>query len=1288
MYLLIDRDYPYEDFGSLIVKDGNPDVVTLSQLGYNSDFDIQSGYISLWIGDVSYTLNNPYGYGVDVQSPAIPYDPEMLFPLGNDALSIISDPNSRIKEEIPYTICTAYRENNSPIVFRARWVYAMSAPLTLQSASFGTRICANQGVSLRPAGENVVTGSNDFVAWSTEYEYQLTDGIWRPLNSGGSAYGTGFLPYQVIPELRNGIQTVKFRYRMKAVYPSHTYYSPYSVTTPSIEILPAAPTIAAGGIHTTPSCAGNQNNGTVTIPGSAINGGFPTIRWLLRSGTQNEACDPAIGNCGALDKWSDGAVPAANDISITGLAPGNYTLWMINPAADAGSCFTPYPVVIPELPPLTITENTAQHVNVSCFNANDGSISVTAAGADETASYAFTLLSGGIAVQPETTVSGKTFTWNNLIAGTYKVQVKNSSCSTVPAFTGDIVISQPGHLTGALVATSPLCASPGDGTISMLANGTASAYQFNLYNNGTLVKQATVSANTYTFTDLAGGTYRAEIINNDAPLCPAWDSTVTLSTLVPLTVKFVSKDSVSCFGGNDGRLEVTAEGGSGSYTYTLTGNGLNKTSTTGIFTDLPAGDYTITLKNQGTACNDESTLTATIFQRTALNMQLTQTPIGCDAQTGAIIKAIVTGGSGSYSYDWQQLKNGVWTSGTFWFDTDTQIDDLSAGTYRVIITDRKSPACNVISAETTVQAVSEMQITNVKVQDAVCLADGAHISITTTGGDGAYLYEWSLDGSTYHAFTATTALTTAGNYKFRVFDGRGCMLAAPATYAVTLPSQPLSFSTVLSDYNGYNVSCKGNGNGYVQITATGGNGGSYTGYTYAIDNGAYGTSSRIENITAGTHQLHVKDGRGCISTQPVTMTEPASVLGLRVTEKEHPGCGADPIGHITVAPEGGTSPYKYAINNGTWQDSPVFTGLSAGDYIFRIRDAGACIDDTTVTLTATYAPISTTADVTDVKCYGESNGAVKLHVSGGDGNYSYQWNTPSFSGGAAENMPAGDYTINIADDKGCKQTVTYTVDQPEKLELALTSTSICEGASDGSIDATVSGGTTPYKYSLDQSSWLNAGSFKGLSEGKYHLAVQDTHGCEASGEVTISKTNIKPEVNFLVASRRNAFDTLVMKDISLPEPDNISWSYDPKAVLLGYDNGTPLIKFTDPGSYWVEMTATFGACTYTVRKDLEIAAYDPQAGPGYSVPVQVIDTVMMSPNPNNGNFNFKIKLNRKQQIVAYVYDMNGIIAGKKQYAPTLQVDDSFSVGGSVTGTFILRVITETESRDVRFIISR
>ncbi|UPK67080.1 SprB repeat-containing protein [Chitinophaga filiformis] len=1300
--MLIDRTYSGDDIGYLITKDGDPNDIFLYSLGQYGQNEVYRGNIMLWAGDMWYsysptTFSTMDGLWYEYAYPYWIVDEKMIYPVDNNALAVFSDPNSKLMEDVPYVMCT--QTGPGPhITFRARRVFAMAVPYALDSTSFNKTICANQHFPIATIGTNATVPSDEFVTFTTEWEYQANGGAWQGFYSEVSSdYATNGAGWQVIyvnpeasiPEVKSSVQNVRFRYRHKAVYKSGTtYYSPYSPISDPIEILPSAPKVANNDIQITASCAGTQHTGSITIAGSAIQGGFSTMRWVLRNGIATAPCDPSANNCGDLNQWSNGAVPVANGISISGLAAGTYSLWLLNPGADVGSCYTPYVVTVPELSPLTVVEDISQHTNVSCYNASDGAITVTAGGADTNATYLFTLLSGGSAVRPDTAGTGKSMTWTNLPAGTYKAQVKNSTCNINLAFTNDITITQPAPVRGTLVATSPLCVSPGDGSISVAATGAVN-YQFNLYNGGSLVKQSgVINSNTYTFTDLPGGTYITEVVNNDAPLCPKWDSTVTLNTLTPLAVKFVSKDSVSCFGGNDGRIEVAAEGGAGAYTFTLTGNGLNKTNSTGIFTGLPAGDYTIILKNQGTVCNDESILNVTVFQRTALNVQLQQTSAGCSGQPGAVIQAIVSGGSGSYSYNWQQLKNGVWTSGSFWFDTDTQIEDLPAGTYRVIVTDRKSPACSITSTESTVQTVSEVQITNVKVQDAVCLADGAHISITATGGDGAYVYEWSLDGATYHPFTSATALTTSGNYRLRVTDGRGCMATASGTYAVILPPAPVSFTYTLSDYNGYNVSCKGNDNGFAQITATGGNGGSYGGYTYAIDNGAYGTASLIESITAGTHQLHVKDGRGCINTQQITMTEPAGTLRLKITAQEHAGCGADPVGHITVAPVGGTSPYKYAIDNGSWQDSPEFTGLAAGDHTLKVKDAGGCTSDISTTLTAIYTPLVTTADITDIKCYGESNGALHLHVSGGDGNYSYQWSTPSLSGSAAENIPSGDYTISITDGKGCKQQVTYTIDQPKKLELTLTSTSICEGASDGSIDAVVSGGTTPYKYSLDHSSWLNAGSFKGLSEGKYNLAVQDAHGCEASGDVTITKTNAKPEVNFLVASRRNAFDTLVIKDISLPEPDNISWSYDPKAVLLGYDNGTPLIKFTDPGSYWVEMTATFGACTYTVRKDLEIAPYDPHAGPGNSVPVQVIDTVMLSPNPNNGNFNFRIKLNRKQQIVAYVYDMNGIIAGKRQYAPTLQVDDSFSVGGSVTGTFILRVITETESRDVRFIISR
>ncbi|HJT72453.1 MAG TPA: T9SS type A sorting domain-containing protein, partial [Chitinophaga sp.] len=592
------------------------------------------------------------------------------------------------------------------------------------------------------------------------------------------------------------------------------------------------------------------------------------------------------------------------------------------------------------------------------------------------------------------------------------------------------------------------------------------------------------------------------------------------------------------------------------------------------------------------------------------------------------------------------------------------------------------------SAEITVDAITPVQISNINVRDAVCLAGGAQIEMTAVGGVGGYVYEWSIDNVNWQAFPGTVTITTSGNYKLRLTDAHNCMVTSPSTYTVSIPNAALSFTYTLSDYKGYNVSCAGKTDGFIQINASGGNGGSYSGYTYALDNGPYGNLSLLEHLAAGTHTISVKDGRGCEVSKTVTLTAPASELEIAVTSKQHNGCGADPVGLITVQSKGGTAPYTYSSGNDMWQDSPLFTGIAAGDYTLQVRDANGCISDVATTLTSIYPPITVTADVTPVTCHGVSDGAITLTAGGGDGNYTYQWTTAGLSSNVAQNIPAGDYAVEVKDGTGCKQTLTYTVTQPETLTLQVAAPGICDGLSEGSITATVTGGTSPYQYSLDKSSWLAEGTFGGLPAGKYRLDVRDANRCLVGQDINIAKLNIKPEVDFLVASRKNALDTLLIREISIPAPDQVSWTYHPDAVFLGTVEGAPIIRFSKPGTYWVEMAATFGDCTYSQRKELTIGTYDPQAGPGYSTPVKVIDTVVLAPNPNNGNFNYTVKLSRKQQMIVYVYDMNGGVIDKKKYAPALEINDSFTLNGVITGTYILRVIAESESKDVRFIITR
>ncbi|MCF6407193.1 T9SS type A sorting domain-containing protein [Chitinophaga filiformis] len=1176
-----------------------------------------------------------------------------------------------------------------------QFYYLMVPPWKLKNYTAEKSVCASAKLNLVSIGDNVTNPeNNDYYQGTYVLEYNvgpdLTTG-WKAIDSTIGAFGYGFTitPAHVIPEVADTKRNVWFRHRQKAVYNNGAtvLYSRWSEPSDPIEISPAPPTVDAAQIAKTPGCY-NEGGGTISVPGSAIHTGFSTIRWTLRKGIVSTPCDPDLSNpgsnCGDLLAQSNGAVPVSGGINIDNVPKGTYTLWVFNPGETTGSCMTPYYITIDEYAPLTATENTNQHKNISCYGGSDGVIGITAGGADTNAAYYFELRSGSTIIRPEQAGVNQSILWENLPAGTYQAIVRNASCanSTPPL---NVVLQQPIQVSGNAASNDPTCTSPGNGAISIAA-ATTGNYEFKLYQNDVVVKTSGVLNNTitYTFTDLAGGTYRAAIVNGDAPLCAGWDSTLTLQALSPLAVSLTSSDSISCFGGNDGSLQFTASGGTGQYQYTVNGT----TNSTGLFTGLSAGTYTVTVTNQDNTCSDAVTADADIYQRAALDVQLSTTPISCYGAADALISANVNGGSGNYNYRWQQLKNGTWTDGTIWYSTDTKIEALDAGSYRLIVTDNKATGCAVTSTESTIPALAGLTITSIQAQDAVCLSDGAHINMTATGGTPGYQYEWSTDnGNSYQPFTPGTAIMQSGTYKLRLKDAHGCFVDAEKSYPVTLPDQPLSFTYRLSDYNGYNVGCAGGNNGYIDITATGGNGAGYQGYAYAIDNSAYSTETRITGITSGTHTIHVKDGRGCINSQQVNFTAPVSTISLKVLSKTHNGCSADPVGQITLETTGGSQPYTYSLNKGPWQSSATFANLAAGDYDVAVQDAAGCVNSISTTLTAAYEPIQVTAAISPVSCFGLSDGTITVNASGGSGNYSYHWQTITADNQARE-LPAGDYPLEITDSKGCKQSVTYTVPQPAQLILSIDAPAICDGLSDGSISATVTGGTPPYQYALDQSSWLPAGTFNGLAPGSYRIDVQDAHQCAQMKQVTIEKSNAQPEVNFLLSSRMNARDTLAVREICLPAPDDVKWTFHPDAVYLSMQGDVPLIKFNNPGTYWVEMNATFGQCSYTLRKALEIGAYDPSAGPSYTQPVHVIDTVMLSPNPNDGHFTYNIKLNRKQQMIVYVYDLNGVVADKRQYAPTLEVHDSFTVNGTSTGIFILRVITQSESRDVRFMISR
>ena len=142
-----------------------------------------------------------------------------------------------------------------------------------------------------------------------------------------------------------------------------------------------------------------------------------------------------------------------------------------------------------------------------------------------------------------------------------------------------------------------------------------------------------------------------------------------------------------------------------------------------------------------------------------------------------------------------------------------------------------------------------------------------------------------------------------------------------------------------------------------------------------------------------------------------------------------------------------------------------------------------------------------TSSSKDATCYNANNGSIDIEVSGGSGNYTYQWTGPnSFSSSNKDlvNLKAGSYTISVSDDSGNTGIESIVINQPDKFILeSFSPTKVsCFGGSDGTISAgSVSGGTAPYQYSLDGTSFSSNTEFNSLAAGNYTLYVRDANNC-------------------------------------------------------------------------------------------------------------------------------------------------------------------------------------------------
>src|SRR5207237_5332702 len=117
-------------------------------------------------------------------------------------------------------------------------------------------------------------------------------------------------------------------------------------------------------------------------------------------------------------------------------------------------------------------------------------------------------------------------------------------------------------------------------------------------------------------------------------------------------------------------------------------------------------------------------------------------------------------------------------------------------------------------------------------------------------------------------------------YTVTVKDANGCTTTQPVT--ITQPAAAVSAS--ISSQT--NVACFGGSTGSVTVAASGGT----APYTFSKDGVNFGATGTFGSLAAGSYTITVKDASGCTTTQPVTITQPASVLGLSISLQTNVAC--------------------------------------------------------------------------------------------------------------------------------------------------------------------------------------------------------------------------------------------------------------------------------------------------------------------------------------------------------------------------------------------------------------
>ena len=132
------------------------------------------------------------------------------------------------------------------------------------------------------------------------------------------------------------------------------------------------------------------------------------------------------------------------------------------------------------------------------------------------------------------------------------------------------------------------------------------------------------------------------------------------------------------------------------------------------------------------------------------------------------------------------------------------------------------------------------------------------------------------------------------------------------------------------------ASC-GSNDGSIEVTASGGK----SGYTYSINGGPFSAESFFDGLGNGIFKITVRDKTECTKFVEVGLSS-GDAPNVTSSIENDAQCLPPHDGSITMNATGGTGPYMYKLNNGSYSANSTFLNVKAGTYNVTVKDGANC----------------------------------------------------------------------------------------------------------------------------------------------------------------------------------------------------------------------------------------------------------------------------------------------------------------------------------------------------------